>query len=144
LKKRHDLLIGERTAEEIKMTIGSATELDEPMTMEVKGRHLGRGVPKRIDLTDAEVREALTEPIKVILRAVRETLDQIPPELSADIYDRGIALCGGGALLRNLDRRIRQETQLPVQVVEDPLTSVVLGAGKMLSDETLLKKLSLD
>jgi rod shape-determining protein MreB len=78
------------------------------------------------------------------LRAVRETLDQIPPELSADIYDRGIALCGGGALLRNLDRRIRQETQLPVQVVEDPLASVVLGAGKMLSDEALLKKLSLD
>ncbi len=144
LKRKHDLLIGERTAEEIKVTIGSATELDEPMTMEVKGRHLGRGVPKRIDLTDAEVREALTEPIKVILRAVRETLDQIPPELSADIYDRGIALCGGGALLRNLDRRIRQETQLPVQVVEDPLASVVLGAGKMLSDETLLKKLSLD
>jgi rod shape-determining protein MreB and related proteins len=144
LKKRHDLLIGERTAEEIKLTIGSATELDEPMTMEVKGRHLGRGVPKRIDLTDGEVREALIEPIKVILRAVRETLDQIPPELSADIYDRGIALCGGGSLLRNLDRRIRQETQLPVQVVEDPLASVVLGAGKMLSDENLLKKLSQD
>jgi rod shape-determining protein MreB len=84
----------------------------------------------------------LAEPIKVILRAVRETLDQIPPELSADIYDRGISLCGGGSLLRNLDRRIRQETQLPVQVVEDPLSSVVLGAGKMLSDETLLKKLA--
>jgi rod shape-determining protein MreB len=142
LKKKHDLLIGERTAEEIKMTVGSATELDEPLMMEVKGRHIGKGVPKRIDLADSEVREALAEPIKVILRAVRETLDQIPPELSADIYDRGISLCGGGSLLRNLDRRIRQETQLPVQVVEDPLSSVVLGAGKMLSDETLLKKLA--
>jgi rod shape-determining protein MreB len=142
LKKRHDLLIGERTAEEIKVKIGSATPLDKPLTMEVKGRHLGQGVPKRIEITDAEVREALSEPLKVILRAVRETLDQIPPELSADIYDRGIALCGGGSLLRNLDRRIRQETQLPVQLVEDPLYAVVQGAGKMLSDDVLLRKLA--
>jgi len=143
LRKRHDLLVGERTAEAIKIQIGSATELDEPLTMEVKGRHIGRGVPVKVTITDAEVREALSEPLKVILRALRETLDQIPPELSADVYDRGIAICGGGALLRNLDRRIRQETQLPVQIVENPLESVVIGVGKMLGDDNLLKRLSL-
>ena len=88
------------------------------------------------------MREALSEPVRVILRAIRETLDEVPPELSADICDRGIALCGGGSLLRNLDSRIRQETQLPVQLVEDPLSSVVIGAGKILSDDGLLKKLS--
>jgi rod shape-determining protein MreB len=142
LKKRHDLLVGERTAEEIKIRIGSATELDEPLTMEVRGRHLGKGAPRKILITDAEVREALTEPLKAIVKAIREILDQIPPEMSADIYDRGIALSGGSSLLRHLDRRIRQETQLPVQIVEDPLSSVVLGAGKMLSDDGLLKKLS--
>ena len=120
VKRFHDLLIGERTAEEIKMTIGSALPLDQPLSMEVKGRDLGKGVPKRITLSDAEIREALAEPLKVILRASREGLDSVPPELSADIFDRGISLCGGGALLRNLDRRIQQETQLPVQIVEDP------------------------
>ncbi|HUC75003.1 MAG TPA: rod shape-determining protein [Vicinamibacterales bacterium] len=142
LKKRHDLLVGERTAEAVKIEIGSAAELDAPVTMEVKGRHMSKGVPRRITITDAEIREALAEPLKIILRAVRETLDQIPPEISADIYDRGIALCGGGSLLRHLDRRLREETRLPVQLVEDPLSSVVLGAGKMLSDERLLKTLS--
>jgi rod shape-determining protein MreB len=143
MKKRHDLLIGERTAETIKLQIGSATELDERLSMEVKGRHLGKGVPRQVTITDAEVREALADPLKMILRAIRETLDQIPPELSSDIYDRGISLCGGGSLLRNLDRRIREETKLPVQVVEDPMSAVVLGAGKMLNDHLLLKKLSI-
>jgi rod shape-determining protein MreB len=143
MRKRHDLLIGERTAEAIKIQIGSATELDEPLTMQVKGRHLGRGVPRQIEVSDAEIREALADPLKVIVRAIRESLDQIPPELSADIYDRGIALCGGGSLLRYMDRRIRQETSLPVQLVEDPQSSVVLGVGKMLSDDGLLKKLSI-
>jgi rod shape-determining protein MreB len=142
MKKRHDLLVGERTAEAIKIQIGSATPLEHPLTMEVKGRHLGKGVPVRVTVTDAEIREALSEPLKIIMRAVRETLDQIPPELSADIYDRGVALCGGGSLLRNLDKRIREETQLPVQMVDDPLSCVVMGAGKMLSDDTLLKKLT--
>ncbi len=142
LKKCHDLLVGERTAEAIKIQIGSAAALDEPLTMEVKGRHLGSGSPRKVTVSDAEVREALAAPLAAILRAVRETLDQIPPELSADIYDRGIALCGGGALLRHLDQRIRQETNLPVQLVEDPFSSVVLGAGKILSDEELLQKLS--
>jgi rod shape-determining protein MreB len=144
VKRHHDLLIGERTAEDIKATIGSALPLDEPLTMEVKGRDLGKGVPKRIILNDTEVREALAEPLKIILRAIREGLDQVPPELSADIYDRGIALCGGGSMLRNLDRLIREETRLPVQVVEDPLTAVVVGAGRILSDDVLLKKLSLE
>jgi rod shape-determining protein MreB len=144
VKRRHDLLIGERTAEDIKATIGSALPLDQPLTMEVKGRDLGKGVPKRIILTDAEVREALAEPLKIIIRAIREGLDQVPPELSADIFDRGISLCGGGSMLRNLDRLIHKETQLPVQTVEDPLSAVVIGAGRILSDDALLKKLSLD
>jgi rod shape-determining protein MreB len=143
LKKRYNLLVGERTAEDIKIQIGSATELDKPRTLEVKGRDIGKGVPVRVTVSDADIREALAEPIRVIVRAVRDTLDEIPPELSADIYDRGIALCGGGSLLRNLDRRLRQETQLPVQIVEDPMSAVVLGAGRILSDEGLLRKLSL-
>ena len=110
--------------------------------MEVKGRHLTKGVPVRVTVTDAEIREALSEPLKTILNAILETLDQIPPELSSDIFDRGIALCGGSVLLRNLDRRIRQETSLPVQIVEQPLSAVVIGAGKMLADKALLKKLA--
>jgi rod shape-determining protein MreB len=143
LRKRHDMLIGERTAEELKCKIGSASDFAQPLTMDVKGRDLARGVPKMLTVSDGEIREALADPIKVIMRAVLETLDRIPPELSADIYDRGISLSGGGSLLRHLDRRIHQETQLPVQLVQDPLSSVVLGAGKMLTDDGLLKKLSL-
>jgi rod shape-determining protein MreB len=142
MKRRHEVLIGERTAENIKMEIGSATELDKPTSMEVKGRHIGRGVPVRVTIGDNEIREALAEPLKTIMNAILETLDQIPPELSADIYDRGVALCGGSVLLRNLDRRIRQETSLPVEVVEQPLSAVVLGAGKMLADKNLLKRLA--
>jgi rod shape-determining protein MreB len=143
LRKHHDLIVGERTAENVKIQIGSADKLEEPLTMEVKGRHVGKGVPRRITVSDAEIREALAEPLKMILRAVRETLDQIPPELSADIYDRGIALCGGGSLLRHMDQRIRQETHLPVQLVENPSSSVVVGAGKILSEDELLRKLSI-
>ena len=143
VRKKYNLLIGERTAEQIKMTVGSATALDAPLTMEVKGRHLGEGVPKTVTISDAEVRQALTEPVNAILQAVRDTLEQIPPELCADIYDRGISLSGGGSLLRSLDKRIRQETQLPVQMVEDPLSAVVLGAGKLLSDDLLLKRFSI-
>ena len=144
MKKRHEVLVGERTAEEIKFQIGSATALDKPTTMEVKGRHVGRGVPIRVTITDAEIREALAEPLKTIIKIVRETLDQIPPELSADIYDRVIAVCGGSALLRNFDRLINQETQLPVQIVEQPLSAVVIGAGKMLTDKALLKRLAVN
>ncbi|HKH72109.1 MAG TPA: rod shape-determining protein [Vicinamibacterales bacterium] len=142
LKRRHEVLIGERTAEDIKLQIGSATKLDKPLTMEVKGRHIGRGVPVKVTVCDTEIREALGEPLKTIINAVRETLDQIPPELSADIFDRGVALCGGTVLLRNLDRRLRQETQLPVKVVDQPLSAVVVGAGKMLEDKKLLKRLA--
>jgi rod shape-determining protein MreB len=144
MKKRHELLVGERTAEDIKMRIGSATALEAPMTMEVKGRHLGKGVPIRVIISDGEIREAISDPLKTILKLIRETLDQIPPELSGDIYDRGIALCGGSALLRNLDRLIQQETQLPVQVVAEPLAAVVIGAGKMLADKDLLKRLAVN
>ena len=142
MKRRHEVLVGERTAEAIKMEIGSATALAKPMSMEVKGRHIGKGVPVRVTVSDVEIRDALAEPLKTILHAILETLDQIPPELSADIFDRGIALCGGSVLLRNLDRRIRQETSLPVQIVEQPLSAVVIGAGKMLADKALLKKLA--
>jgi rod shape-determining protein MreB and related proteins len=143
-RKVHNLLIGERTAEQIKMEIGSAYPLEQRMTMEVKGRHLGEGKPMTITLDDEEVRRALSEPVRAIVQAVHDALERIPPELSADILDRGVILTGGGALLKNLDRRLREETGLPVQLAEDPLSSVVLGAGKMLSDFSLLRRISLD
>jgi len=112
--------------------------------MEVKGRHLLEGVPRTIVLTDKEVREALAEPLRMIVQAVRDALERVPPELSADIFDRGVVLTGGGALLRNLDKRLREETGLPVLVAENPLTSVVLGAGKILTDLPLLRKVAMD
>jgi rod shape-determining protein MreB len=142
MKKAHSLLIGVRTAEHIKITIGSATPLDEALTMEVRGRHQTAGLPKSVPVTDAEIREALRPTVDVIIKAVREGLEKVPPELSADIYDRGVVITGGGALLRNLDKRLREDTDLPVQVAEDPLSSVVLGAGRMLSNIGLLKKLA--
>ena len=112
--------------------------------MEIKGRDLIEGIPKTLTVTDAEIREALSEPISLIVNAVRVALERTPPELSADIVDRGIVLTGGGSLLKNLDRLLREETGLPVSVAEDPLSSVVLGTGKMLSDFDLLRKISLD
>jgi rod shape-determining protein MreB len=142
MKRTHGLLIGERTAEQIKMEIGSASPLDIPSTMEVRGRHLTDGVPRSISISDQEIRSALKSTVDVLISAIRDALERIPPELSADIYDRGIVITGGGSMLRNLDRRIAEDTQLPVQMAEDPLTSVVLGAGKMLSDLSLLKKLA--
>jgi rod shape-determining protein MreB and related proteins len=144
IKKKYNLLIGERTSEQIKLEIGSAFPLDEPMTMEIKGRDLIEGIPKTLTITDAEIREALAEPISIIVNAVRVALERTPPELSADIVDRGIVLTGGGSLLKNLDKLLREETSLPVSVAEDPLSSVVLGTGKMLSDFDLLRKISLD
>jgi rod shape-determining protein MreB len=144
VRREHNLLIGERTAERIKMEIGSASPLDEPRTIEVKGRHQLEGRPRTITLCDGEVREALAEPVRQIVQAVRDALERIPPELSADVFDRGIVLSGGGALLHRMDHRLRTETGLPVQLAEDPLSSVVLGAGKMLSDFNLLRKVSLD
>ena len=144
VRKAYNLLIGERTAERVKVQIGSAYTLDEPETMEIKGRHLIEGVPKTITVSDAEIREALAETVNVIVDAVRVALERTPPELSADIVDRGIVMTGGGAMLKNLDKRLREETGLPLAMAEDPLSSVVLGAGKMLSDFGLLRKLSKD
>ena len=144
LKKKYNLLIGERTAEAVKIQLGSAYPLDEPVTMEIKGRDLREGIPKTIVVDDQEIREALEDVVASIVNAVRIALEKTPPELSADIIDRGIILTGGGALLKNLDKRLREETQLPGFVTEDPPTSVVLGAGKLLDDLDLLKKIALD
>jgi rod shape-determining protein MreB and related proteins len=144
MRRSHNMLIGERTAEQIKCEIGSAAPLERPLTIEVKGRHLLEGVPRTVIISDAEIREALAEPVRLIVLAVRDALERIPPELSSDIFDRGVVLTGGGALLRNLDQRLREETGLPVMVAENPLTSVVLGAGKMLTDLTLLRKVTND
>jgi rod shape-determining protein MreB len=144
LKRKYNLLIGERTAEQIKMQIGSAFPLDKPMTMEIKGRNLIQGVPKTITVDDSEIREALSECVATIVNAIRVALERTPPELSADISDRGIVLTGGGGLLRNLDARIRDETGLPVSIAEDPLASVVLGTSKMLTDFRLLRKISIE
>ena len=144
LKRKYNLLIGERTAEQIKIQVGSAYPLDRPLTMEIKGRNLIEGVPKTLTVDDSEIREALSECVATIMNAIRVALERTPPELSADISDRGIVLTGGGALLKNLDRRIREETGLPVSIAEDPLASVVLGTGKMLTDFKLLRKISLE
>jgi rod shape-determining protein MreB and related proteins len=144
MKRKYNLLIGERTAETIKIEIGSAYPLDKPLTMEIKGRNLIEGVPKTITIGDAEIREALSECIATIINGIRVALERTPPELSADISDRGIVLTGGGALIKNLDTRIREETGLPVSIADDPLASVVLGTGKMLSDFKLLRKISID
>jgi rod shape-determining protein MreB len=144
VKREHDLLIGERTAERIKIELGSAAPLLQRKEMEVKGRHVLEGKPTTVVLHDGQIREALAEPVRLMVQAVRDALERIPPELSADVCDRGIVLSGGGALLQNLDERLRFETGLPVQVAEDPLSAVVLGAGKMLSDFNLLRKISID
>ena len=144
LKRKYNLLIGERTAEQIKIEVGSGYPLDKPLTMEIKGRNLIEGIPKTITVDDSEIREALSECVSTIMNAIRVALERTPPELSADISDRGIVLTGGGALLRNLDKRIREETGLPVSIADDPLASVVLGTGKMLSDFKLLRKISIE
>ena len=143
LKRRHNLLIGERTAERIKIELGSAFPLEEGIEMEIKGRDLVEGVPKTLTISDSEVREALAEPIAAVVDAVRQALERTPPELSADIMDKGIVLSGGGALIRNLDQRLREETGLPVVQANDPLCSVVLGTGRVIEDINLLRKVSL-
>jgi rod shape-determining protein MreB and related proteins len=144
LKRKYNLLIGERTAESIKIQIGSAYPLDRPLTMEIKGRNLIEGVPKALTIDDREIREALSECVATIMNAIRVALEGTPPELCADISDRGIVLTGGGALLKNLDKRIREETGLPVSIAEDPLASVVLGTGKMLTDFRLLRRVAIE
>jgi rod shape-determining protein MreB len=133
-KRNHNILIGERTAEAIKCEVGSAMPLREEITIQVKGRDLVNGVPKTTEVSSVEIREALNEPISQIVEAVKVTLERTPPELSADILDRGIMLTGGGALLKGLDERIRLETNLPVHVADDPLTAVVRGTGRVLED----------
>ena len=143
IKRKHNLLIGERTAERVKITIGSAAPLDEKLTMEIKGRDLIEGIPKTIAITDEEVREALSDTIDTIVNAVRVALERTPPELSADIVDKGVVVTGGGALLKNLDVRMKNETGLPIFLAEDPLSSAVLGTGKMLDDLPLLKRISM-
>ena len=144
IKRKYNLLIGERSAEQIKMEIGSAFPLDEEMTMEIKGRDLVEGVPKTLVVSDEEIREALSETVATIVEAVRVALERTPPELSADIMDKGIIIAGGGSMLKNLDKRLREETGLPVTLAEDPLACVALGTGQMLTDFNLLRKISIE
>jgi rod shape-determining protein MreB len=134
LKKNYNLLIGERTAEQIKMEIGSAYPPEEEESMEIKGRDLVAGIPKTMKISSVQVREALSEPVDAIIEAVRQALEETPPELSADILDKGIVVTGGGALLKGLDKRLREETNLPINIADDPLTCVVRGAGVVLEN----------
>ncbi len=134
MRRSYNLLIGDRTAEEIKCAIGSATPLKEQLTMIAKGRDLIQGIPKAVEINSDEIREALAEPVSAIVEAVRHSLEETPPELAADIRDRGIILTGGGALMKGLDKRLRDETSLPVSTAEDPLTCVVRGTGLVLDD----------
>jgi rod shape-determining protein MreB len=126
------------------MAVGSAYALDKPLTIEIKGRNLIEGIPRTITVDDTEIREALSECVATIMNAIRVALERTPPELSADISDKGIVLTGGGAMLKNLDKRIRQETGLPVSIAEDPLASVVLGTGKMLTEFKLLRRIAIE
>jgi len=142
LKRTYNLMVGERTAEEIKIRIGSGYPLEEELSMNVRGRDLVAGLPKMITITSEEVREALSEPIAQIIEAVRITLERTPPELSADLIEKGIILAGGGCLLRGLDKLISEETGLPVHLADDPLTAVALGTGKVLSELKYLKRLT--
>ena len=144
IRKHYNLLVGERRAEEIKIKLGSAYPMaGERATMEVKGRDLIDGIPKTIVVTDEEIREALREPVMAIVDTVRTCLERTPPELAADIVDKGIVLTGGGALLRGLDLLLRQETDLPITVADEPLSCVALGTGKVLDELELLKKVAI-
>jgi rod shape-determining protein MreB and related proteins len=143
LKRKYNMLIGERTAEQIKINIGTAYPENEVRTMEIKGRDLVAGVPKTLEINSEEVREAIQEPINAIIEAVKVALERTPPELAADIVDRGICMAGGGALLRNIDVLIREETDLPVMIADDPQTCVVLGTGKALDQLDTLKGITI-
>jgi rod shape-determining protein MreB and related proteins len=144
VKRKYNLLIGERTAEMIKINIGSAypNPEDEEMTMEIKGRDLVGGIPKTLEISSKEIREAINEPVNAIVEAVRIALERTPPELASDIVDKGIVISGGGALLKNLDVLIKEVTRLPVIIAENPLTAVVEGAGKALDEVSLLKEIA--
>jgi rod shape-determining protein MreB len=143
IKRKYNLLIGERTAEEIKINIGSAYPLEKRMTMEVKGRDLVAGIPKTLVISDEEVREALSETFGTIVEAVKIALERTPPELAADIVDKGVVIAGGGSLIKGLDTLLRETTGLPITLAEDPLSAVALGAGKVLEDPNLLYKIAL-
>ncbi|MCK4851918.1 MAG: rod shape-determining protein [Candidatus Omnitrophica bacterium] len=142
LKRTYNLMVGERTAEDIKIGIGSGYPMEEELTMEVRGRDLVAGLPKMITVNSEEIREAMSEPIAQIVEAVRITLERTPPELSADLIEKGLILAGGGSLLRGMDKLISEETGLPVHLADDPLTAVVLGTGKVLSELRYLKKVT--
>ena len=139
LKKTYNLMVGERTAENIKIKIGSAYPLEEEMTLEVKGRDLLVGLPKAVTITSEEVRESLQEPLRAILEAAKIALERTPPELAADLIEYGIVMAGGGSLLRGLDKLISEETGLPVYIADDPLTAVAQGTGKVLDNARLLR-----
>jgi rod shape-determining protein MreB len=142
MKRKYNLLVGEPTAEKIKCQIGNAFDTGEVDSMEVKGRDLVTGLPKTLTVTSDEIRDALADPVNSITNAVRVALEQTPPELSADIVDKGIVLAGGGALLKGLDMLLREKTGLPVMIADDPLSAVVLGCGKVLDDEVLLRSVA--
>ncbi len=143
MKRKYNLMIGERTAELIKISIGSAFPLEQELKVEVKGRDMVAGIPKTLEVSSEEIREALAEPLRMIVEAIKTALERTPPELAADIVDKGIVLAGGGALLRNLDMLIREETNLPVMIAEDPIAAVVLGSGKALDQPALLKAVAI-
>ena len=142
MKRAYNLMIGERTAEEIKIKIGSAYPMEKETSLEVKGRDLVAGLPKTLTITSQEVREALLEPISTIVESVRVTLERCPPELSADLVDRGLVLAGGGALVRGLDKLLQEETGLPVHVADDPLSAVAEGTGRALSEIKFLRQVA--
>ncbi|HBS92655.1 MAG TPA: rod shape-determining protein, partial [Firmicutes bacterium] len=144
IKRKYNLMIGERTAEDIKITIGSALLEEDKKTMLIRGRDMVSGLPKTLELSAAEINVAMQDPISTILEAIRITLEKTPPELAADIMDRGIVMTGGGSLLTNLDRMISKDTGMPVVVAENPLDCVVLGTGKVLDQLKLLKRISLN
>jgi rod shape-determining protein MreB len=144
IKRKYNLLVGERTAEMVKISIGSAYPLtnEEEMSIEIKGRDLVGGIPKTLEISSKDIREAIVEPVNAIVDSVRIALEKTPPELAADIVDKGIVLSGGGALLKNLDLLIKEVTRLPVIVADNPLTAVVEGAGRVLDEMKLLKDIA--
>jgi rod shape-determining protein MreB len=146
IKRKYNLMIGDMTSEQIKIHIGSAYNTDgsDKHTMEIKGRDLISGIPKTLTINETEIKEALAEPVNIILETIKVVLENTPPELASDIVDKGIILAGGGALLRGLDVLIREETGLPVLVAEDPLTAVVRGVGKMLDELDLLRRVAIN
>lgn len=143
IKRNYNLLIGERTAELIKICLGNAFPENETKTMEIKGRDLVGGIPRTLEINSDEIREAIAEPVHAIIEAIKTTLERTPPELAGDIVDKGIMLAGGGALLRGLDKLIHEETGLPVMIADDPLSCVALGAGKALDELAVLREVSL-